>query len=261
MASPYDILIDIRARAQEVVQASAAIQAMVDKATATGPALATGLTQGQTAAAALTREVASAGQAAAQLGSQGAAAGGALAASMDRGSAAAAQTAEKFEEVSNKTREVKSMADQASESWSRLSGRLSEGITFGFGTELVQKGIDLLLEVPKLFVEATEKGVEFDKEMETSAIGLGATFRSVAPEKYLNFAAARAAGEQALTALQTKANSLSVDFRSLAEAYSANLRALIEGGVTQPEKQVDIISTLIQAATSKGVTGNASSAG
>ena len=255
MASPYDILIDIRARAQEVVQATAAIQAMVDKATATGPALATGLTQGQTAAMALTREVASASQAAAQLGSQGAAAASALASSMDRGSAAAAQTAAKVEEVSNKTREVKSMADQASESWSRLSGRLSEGITFGFGTELVQKGIDLLLEVPKLFVEATEKGVEFDKEMETSAIGLGATFRSVAPEKYLNFAAARSAGEQALGALQAKANSLGVDFRSLAEAYSANLRALIEGGVTQPERQIDLISTLIQAATSKGVTG------
>lgn len=58
-----------------------------------------------------------------------------------------------------------------------------------------------------------------------------------------------------MDAIKEKANALGLDFHTLAEAYSANFRALVEGGVTDLQQQITLVSTIIQAEAAKNITG------
>lgn len=255
MSSPYDILIDIKARADEVQQAVAAISGLVDKASSTGAAVATSMAQGQAATQELTRDIAATSAAVGQLTSQGTAAGSSVAAGMNQGAAAAQKTSAAVAEVAEKTKEVSSLAEEASGKWAQFGSGLKDGLTLGFGTELAQKAIEAISEIPKLFVEATEKGVEFDKEMETLGIGLAGALRQAQPEKYLSFTAARSEATTAIAAIQAKANALGLDFKSVGEAVQTSMLPLVEGGITNINQQIEVMTLLMQASAAKGVTG------
>ena len=132
---------------------------------------------------------------------------------------------------------------------------LLSSIETGFGIGIGEGALHGLEAIGDKFKEVLKDGIEYNAEVQTLGIGLAATFRSVQPEKYLSFDQARQAGTETMDALREKANALGVDFRGLVESYSANVRALIDGGVNKPAQQIELVSTLVQAATSKGISG------
>ena len=67
------------------------------------------------------------------------------------------------------------------------AGGFLSSLELGAGIDIGRRVIDSLAEIPAKFGEAIEevyrKGIEYNAEMQTMANGLGATFRSVEPEK------------------------------------------------------------------------------
>ena len=149
-------------------------------------------------------------------------------------------------------------AEQVQAKLHALTGDADEFIATlkaGASLELGVKLAEGILELGAAFKEAVAEGVEYNKEIETSTLGIAAALRSIQPEKYLDFNAAREQASANLDLIREEANTLGLDFRSLEGAYSASLSSLIHGGVTDVGQQLELVSTLIAAAASKGVSG------
>ena len=132
-------------------------------------------------------------------------------------------------------------------------------IQAGVGIDIGHRIVEAVSELPAKFREALEEGVRFNAEMEQLSVGLAGAFRASDPDRYLNFHAAQTAGTEALEAIRVKANALGLDFHALAEGLSINLHGLEEGGITDIQQQIDLITTLNQAAQAKGLQGNQAS--
>jgi hypothetical protein len=130
-----------------------------------------------------------------------------------------------------------------------------EAVEMGSGIAIGEKLVEGLGEVVAKFKEAAAEGVEFDKEMESLGIGIAASLRQAAPEKYLDWSEAKTAGVAALDAIKSKANELGLDVKALAESVQVNMLALTEGGIRDINQQVEASSLLMQAAAAKGVNG------
>ena len=157
----------------------------------------------------------------------------------------------RFVETGKTVEDVKKHLSDAEHEADHFASTLKAGISIDLGHRLVEA----ISEVPAKFREVIEEGVRFNAQMETLGVGLAGAFRAADPDKYLNFQAAQVAGTQALEAIRVKANELGLDFHSVAEGLSINLRGLEEGGVTDLQQQIDIVTTLNQAAASKGLDG------
>ena len=128
-------------------------------------------------------------------------------------------------------------------------------IKAGVGIDIGHRIVETVSELPAKFQEALKEGIEFNTRMEVATVGLAGAFRAAEPERLLNFGQARVEGERAMDALKAKANELGLDTHALMEGLSINLHALGEGGIRDVQQQIDIITTLNQAAQAKGLQG------
>ena len=258
MPSPYDILINLQAKAQEVQAAAAVVTNLVQQVQAMGPALAANIQKGDAAAQNLTRDLKEVSNAVDQTGKRGAAAGAAMASGIEK----ATESTRRFATASNQTRDaagrfikVGEAAENAGKHVGGFRELFEQAFAFGIGNQIIEKVLEIPARLIEGFHEAIRAGVEFNREMETLGVGIAASLRQASPEQYLDFKQAEAGSAVALDRLRERANALGLDMKSLAETYQINLRTMVEAGVRETEQQLNLVLMLSQAAASKGLSG------
>ncbi len=130
-----------------------------------------------------------------------------------------------------------------------------ESIKAGFALDIAGRITGQIVGIGEAFKAAGERGVEYDAKMQTSTIGLAGALRSIEPGKFLNFDQAQVAAGLAMDVIRQRANAAGLDVHSVMEAESADLKAMVDGGITDTGKQLDVVTTLMGAAASKGIVG------
>lgn len=181
------------------------------------------------------------------------------------GSGSAAEATGRFVDAAGRLREANGRFVEMGGSAKKAAGDISDAsheadhliatLKTGVGIDLGHRIIEGIAEVPRAFREAIAEGVQFNQQMESLGLNLAGAFRAAAPERYLNFSAAQAEGTRALDLLREKANSLGLDMHALGESLSINLASLTHAGVTDLEKQVNLVTLLQQVTASKGISG------
>ncbi len=161
----------------------------------------------------------------------------------------------RFVETGNSVDEVKKHLSDASHEADHFASSLKAGVGIDLGHRLVE----LIAEVPAKIREMTEEGVRFNAMAETMKVGLAGAFRSADPDTFTSFHAAETAASEAFEAIKAKSIELGLDLHAVTEGLSINLRGLAEGGVRDLTQQIDLITTLNQAAAAKGLAGNQAS--
>lgn len=98
-------------------------------------------------------------------------------------------------------------------------------------------------------------GIAFNSTLEIAQRSLAIGFRANVPD-IKNFAQAMTVASDAVAKLQARAASSSADFSDLLESYSMNIGNLFGAGITDLEKQLELISLIGEAVKSRGLGGN-----
>lgn len=106
-----------------------------------------------------------------------------------------ADAARYVREVGNAGQEAAGKLGKVQEQVQGFIGTLKEGALGGFSAGLgigaAEKTIEVIEAGFERFKELAAEGVRLNAELETRTLGLAATLRSVEPEKYLSFEAAK----------------------------------------------------------------------
>ena len=130
-----------------------------------------------------------------------------------------------------------------------------ESLKAGFALDVAGRLSGQIVGIGEAFKAALNEGVHYNAQMQTGTLGLAAALRSVEPGKYLNFQQAQNAAGIAMDLIRQRANAAGLDVHAVMEAQSADLKALVDGGITDTGQQLDVVTGLIGAAATKGITG------
>ena len=173
---------------------------------------------------------------------------------------AAASAASTLQGVSAQLDAIRGNTGGMDDARSKLEAMTGAGQEFfdslkaGFALDVAGRLTGQIVGIGEAFKAAGEHGVEYDAKMQAGALGLAGALRSIEPGKYLNFEQAQNSAGLAMDVIRQRANALGLDVHSVMEAESADLKALVDGGITDTGKQLDVVTTLIGAAASKGIT-------
>lgn len=228
MASPYDILLEVRCKAEEVLKAGTSLLEVNHQATAAGAATTAAMEKGAAAAKGLQTQAGATASALTEAGNKGKEAG---------------------EKVASGAESAKRKLDDAAKSGHSLGETLRDALTFGAGNQLVER----LVAIPHLLAEAVQHGIEFNSEMQKGGLAVAGSMKSV--DKELTFEQAKLVGGEALDRLREKANKLGFDFHALVETFQINEPTLFHAGAVELQKQIDLMVRLNQLTQSKGLRG------
>jgi hypothetical protein len=91
---------------------------------------------------------------------------------------------------------------------------------------------------------AVVQSVKFAASLETARLGIAAALRQNAPREYETFAEAVGGAGRALDLLKEKARTSQATFGALFAAYQGNAGNLFRAGITDLEKQVNLVNTI-----------------
>jgi hypothetical protein len=105
-------------------------------------------------------------------------------------------------------------------------GKAGAGIAAGF--ESMRLG---LRGISEAFKQTVVEGVNFNKMIETSQIGIAGSLRNFFPERYKTFSDALKGSGEVIDALKKKSMEFGLSFESVADQYRANIGAMMKGGI------------------------------
>ena len=146
-------------------------------------------------------------------------------------------------------KQVEQGLDQAKQKAHELTDALKLGAAIDVGGKIVEG----LRRIPEILKEAVNQGMEFNRMMQNSQIGIAGGFRSVDPG--LSFEEAKAKGGEALDLLKQKALDLGLNFEALIDTFKVNVPIMWEAGIKDTQKMIDLITLLNQVAAAKGIDG------
>lgn len=148
-----------------------------------------------------------------------------------------------------------SEADKFIHQLTESAGGLAGAFKAGLGIGAAEAAISAVEGIVDKLKEAVEEGKEVDKEFETLGIGLASSLRQADPDRFADFNAALHASGQLIDVIRQKALELNLDAGALGHNVQVNMLSLVEGGITDLNKQVETTGLLMQAAAAKGITG------
>ena len=125
----------------------------------------------------------------------------------------------------------------------------------GGAVEIIRLISEQLQEIPRLLEDAVKSGVEFNKLMEQSRVGIAGVLKLFDPKDYKDFNSALGDSDKLIALLIDKSNKLGISFEAMLETYRTTAGALFSGGVRDLQKQVDLTVLLTQAMAAFGITG------
>ena len=148
---------------------------------------------------------------------------------------------------------VLKQVEQSLESAKQKAGQLTEALKFGGAIDVGKRIVDSLLRIPEALKKAVDQGLEFNRMMQNSQIGIAGGFRSVDPS--LSFAEAKEKGGEALDSLKQKSLELGINFEALIDTFKVNVPIMWQAGIRDTQKMIDMITLLNQVAAAKGIDG------
>ena len=146
-------------------------------------------------------------------------------------------------------KQVEQGLDQAKQKAFELTDALKLGAAIDVGGKIVEG----LRRIPEILKEAVNQGMEFNRMMQNSQIGIAGGFRSVDPA--LSFGEAKEKGGEALDLLKQKALDLGLNFEALIDTFKVNVPIMWQAGIRDTQKMIDMITLLNQVAAAKGIDG------
>ena len=134
---------------------------------------------------------------------------------------------------------TKGFADATRESNGFLN-TLKTGIVFGIGGKLV----DQFAKIPGIFEKGIERGLAFNKTLESSKLGLAAVLKTFEGDKFPTLDSALAEAGRGVELLKIKAKNTTASFKELASSLSSSAGAMIPAGITDLEQQIDLLAKM-----------------
>ena len=130
---------------------------------------------------------------------------------------------------------------------------MKEAFEFSGANELVHRLVESIKEIPAHLYEAIKQGVEFNAELQKVQTALAGLFRQEAPDTFKTFESAKVAAGETIELLKDKANELGILYKDMFDSFEHSQAQMAAGGVTNVQKQIDLIALLSRAMQSLGV--------
>lgn len=158
---------------------------------------------------------------------------------------------------------INSQADNGGfESANKKLGELKESarsfvdtLKLGVGIDFGHRIVESIAEIPRALQEAIRAGVEFNAVLETARFGVAGVLRQFGGEQIGSFNDALKTSDSLIDTIKAKAMELGLDFEGFLESYKNSAGSLFHAGVSDLEKQVDLIAKLQLAMSAHGITG------
>lgn len=156
------------------------------------------------------------------------------------------------ERTSRQSSAVEKASDGMRIGFTALQGAIV-GATAALTNFALQSASRAFAGVVRGFTDGVRAGVEFNKAVEDSRLGMAALLKTVRPDLFKDFASAVSESTVLLGRLREKAAASGIDVRDLQEAFQAVIAPLSNAGVSIKES-IDLVTLLAQATRTLGLT-------
>ncbi|MEZ0255123.1 MAG: hypothetical protein ACAI37_07585, partial [Chthoniobacter sp.] len=130
-----------------------------------------------------------------------------------------------------------------------------ETLKMGVGIDLGGRIVEGIAEIPNVLREAIAEGVKFNAELETMRLTLAGMAKQFSEGGITTFNQGLQVSDMLIGKMRDRANELGLSFEALMETYKTSAGALFHGGVTDLEKQLDLVVLLSRAMQGMGISG------
>jgi hypothetical protein len=142
----------------------------------------------------------------------------------------------------------KSLDDTAKSAFS-----LQDAFKFAGAEEGLRRTLDFIKEIPGQIEEGVKKGIEFQAQLQQIQTSIAGVLRQNAPDFFSDFDKANQTAADTIDKLKAKANELGIGYEAMFEAYQHSVNSMFAGGVTNIQKQIDLITILNRAMQTFGL--------
>jgi hypothetical protein len=143
----------------------------------------------------------------------------------------------------------------ATEEVAKSGFSLGDAFKFAGAEEVLRRMIDLLKQVPEQLLEGIKGGIEFKAQLQQVTVGIAGILEQTQGAKFIDFAAAEQAAGGVVDLLKEKANQIGLLYTDMFETFSHSQAALSNAGITNTQKQIDLLVLLTGAMRAFGLSG------
>jgi hypothetical protein len=99
------------------------------------------------------------------------------------------------------------------------------------------------------------EGLNFNKVAESAQVSIAGVLRNFQPERFKTFNEAMQGSGEILDQLKAKSLAYGLSFETIADQYRATFGAMLHGGITDTQKQIDLITTMQRVMQAYNITG------